>query len=223
MLPINIKIRRSPKEHPESPNVLNLNEQSGAGQPKNSLKKYLWLLAVIVLAEALTIGFFYLKQPTSPYFKIIPKNIIAVSYFNQTELNDLLKSIRELPAIKLTKEGMRETLSKTKIEPNEEILKIFQDQMAFVVLPENGKSLNWMLLAQIRVGNEQSSALKEKTEKQLKQNYNLTNESYRQVEIIKIQNLDQGPNKLYYSLIKNYFILTSDIGSLKESIDQIIN
>jgi virulence-associated protein VagC len=175
------------------------------------------------LAESLIIAFFYYKQPDSPYLKIIPKKIIAASYFDQTELSGLLKSIDLLPAVQLAKEDLKNVLNKAKIEFGGEILKIFKDQMALVILPNNGKSLSWMILAQNKEGSEQISIIKERTEKQLKQNYNLTNEDYRQIQITKIQNLEQGPDNLYYASIKNYFILTNNLDSLKGSVDLTIN
>jgi hypothetical protein len=222
MLPINIKIKKSPKGHSDSPNVLNLNEQPGK-KPKNTLKKYVWLLAAIILAESLTIAFFYYKQPDSPYFKLVPKNIIAVSYFDQTELSSLLKSIDNLPTVQLAEEEIKNVLNKAKIEFGAEVLKVFKDQMAFIVLPNNGKILSWMILAQNKESQEQINLIKERTEKQLKQNYNLTNEDYRQIQITKIQNLEQGSNNLYYASVKNYFILTNNFDSLKESIAATIN
>ena len=86
MLPINIKINR-PKANelnPESPNVLNLNSQLNSKPLKNPLKKYIWLLLVLLATEALVIAAIYFKQPSSPYLKLFPNGLIATSYFNHS-------------------------------------------------------------------------------------------------------------------------------------------
>jgi len=227
MLPINIKINRLGENETssESPNVLNLNSQPN-NQPKNPLKKYIWLLLVLLAGEALLIGAIYFKQPSSPYLKFFPSDIIATSYFNHSQISNLFKSLKSegynLSVFSWTENEFKNLLDKTKIGSTDTILNLFQDQTALILLPANNQNLNWMIFASIKVSSNQFNEAKDKNERAIKQNFNITNENYRQIQITRIQNLDQGSNSLYYVNVNNYFIATNDLNHLKESIDLAI-
>ncbi|MCX6741449.1 MAG: hypothetical protein NTY61_03575 [Candidatus Parcubacteria bacterium] len=228
MLPINIKINRpkTNEANPESPNILDLNNQLNNSQPKNPLKKYIWLLLVLLAGEALLITAVYFKQPISPYLKFFPNGIIATSYFNHSQISDLFKSLKgqgyDLSIFNWTENEFKTLLEKTKIESTDTILSLFQDQTALVLLPASGRHLNWMIFASVKVNSDQFNETKNKTERAIKQNFNITNESYRQIQITRIQNLDQGSNSLYYAKVNNYFVATNNLDRLKESIDLVV-
>jgi len=228
MLPINIKINR-PKANelnPESPNVLNLNSQLNSKPLKNPLKKYIWLLLVLLATEALVIAAIYFKQPSSPYLKLFPNGLIATSYFNHSQISNLFKTLKEqgynLSLFNWTENEFKNLLAKAKIESPAIILSLFQNQVALVLLPASGQHLNWMIFASTKVNGDQFNEAKDKIERAIKQNFNIINENYRQIQITKIQNLDQGPNSLYYAKVNNYFIATNDLDHLKEAIDSAI-
>jgi hypothetical protein len=228
MLPINIKINRPKANEPkdESPNILDLNNQLNK-QPQNPLKKYIWLLLLLLAGEALIIAAIYFKQPSSPYLKLFPSNLVATSYFNRSQIGDLFQSLKDrgdnLTIFNWKRSELQGLLAKAKIESPSEILNLFEDQTALILLPASGQNLNWMIFSSIKVRADQFSEAQEKTERAIKQNFNITDESYRQITITKIQNLDQGPAALYYAKVKNYFIATNNLDRLKESIDLALN
>lgn len=228
MLPINIKINRpkANEPNPESPNVLNLNDQANNKPSRNPLGKYIWLLLALLATEALVIAAIYFKQPNSPYLKLFPSGLIATSYFNHSQITSLFKSLKEqgynLSLFNWTESGFKDLLAKAKIESTDQILSLFQDQAALVVLPASGQHLNWMIFASVKVSGDQFNEVKDKTERAIKQNFNIIDENYRQIKITKIQNLDQGPNSLYYTKVNNYFIASNDLDHLKEAIDSAI-
>jgi len=227
MLPINIKINRPKSDEPnvESPNVLDLNNSNNK-PPKNPLRKYIWLLLALLATEALVIAAIYFKQPSSPYLKLFPSGLIATSYFNHSQITGLFKSLKEqgynLSLFNWNENEFKGLLAKAKIESTDQILSLFQDQAALVVLPASGQHFNWMIFASVKVSGNQFTEAKEKTERAIKQNFNIIDENYRQIEIAKVQNLDQGPNSLYYTKVNNYFIASNDLDHLKEAIDAAI-
>ncbi len=227
MLPINIKINRpkANEPNPESPNVLDLNNQPNK-PPKNPLKKYIWLLLILLASETLIIAAIYFKQPSSPYLKLFPSNLIATSYFYHSQISSLFKSLKEqgynLSLFNWTENEFKSLLAKAKIESADAILSLFQDQAALVLLPASGQHLNWMIFASVKVGGDQFNETKNKTERAIKQNFNIIDENYRQIQITKIRNLDQGPNSLYYAKVNDYFMATNDLDRLKEAIDLAI-
>jgi len=226
MAPINIKIRKSNPAEPEPTNVLNLTSQPAEKQAQGHLKKYLWLLLALLIGEALIIAALYFKQPSSPYLKILPSNLIATSYFDQSQISSLFKSLKsqgyDLPILSWSENELKNLADKANIESTDQLLSLFDDQAAFALVPGNDQRLNWMLLASIKVSGEKFSELQDATERDIKQNFNITNEDYRQIKITKVQNLNQGTNSLYYARVKNYFIATNNVSRLKESIDLAI-
>lgn len=228
MLPINIKINRpkANEPNPESPNVLDLNNQKDNAASKNPLKKYIWLMLVLLLSEALVIAAIYYKQPNSPYLKLFPNNLIATSYFNHSQISNLLKSLKNqgynLSFFNWTENEFKDLLAKAKIDSLDTILSIFQDQAAFVLLPGASQSPSWIIFTSVKINNDQFAEAKDKIERAIKQNFNITDENYRQIQITKVQNLDQGPNSLYYAKVNNYFIAANNLDRLKESIDLAI-
>jgi len=228
MLPISIKINRpkANEPNPESPNVLDLNGQTNNKPAKNPLKKYIWLLLFLLTAEALVIAAIYFKQPSSPYLKLFPSGLIATSYFNHSQISSLFKSLKEqgynLSLFNWTESGFKDLLAKAKIESPDIILSLFQDQAALVLLPANGQRLSWMIFTSVKVSSDQFNETKSKTERAIKQNFNVTDENYRQIQITKIQNLDQSPGSLYYAKVNDYFMAANDLDRLKNSIDSAI-
>jgi len=227
MPPISVKINRSPADNNEpakpAKNILNLMNGSPAKTKKGGSKKYLWLLLLLAVVQGLVIAWLYLAKPVSPYFKLLPPNLIASSYFNQSSLLELLKSNQtSWPPINWSANTLRETIKKAKIEQPEQLLKLFHDQMALAILPpETGTVPIWLILASIKDPAGAFSQARDQFEQALKQNYNLINESYRQIKIFQIQPLSQNKNNLFYAETNGYFILTNDNALIKATIDKL--
>ena len=228
MPPISVKINRPPADNNEpakpAKNILNLMNGSPAKTKKGGSKKYLWLLLLLAVVQGLVIAWLYLAKPVSPYFKLLPPNLIASSYFNQSSLLELLKSNQtSWPPINWSANTLRETIKKAKIEQPEQLLKLFHDQMALAILPpETGTVPIWLILASIKDPAGAFSQARDQFEQALKQNYNLINESYRQIKIFQIQPLSQNKNNLFYAETNGYFILTNDNALIKATIDKLV-
>ena len=220
MQPTPIKINKSPNDQNEPPkNILNLNVSPAKPLPKNHLKKYLWPLLILVVVQSLTIAWLYLLKPISPYFKLLPRNTIVSSYFNQNRLIELLKNDpANWPPITWGSGELKTWLAKTKIEQPQQILKLFDDQMALTINP----SATWLILATIKVPDKVFQQARETAEQSLKQNYNLVNESYRQVAITQVKPLDQKQGSIFYGQARGYFILANNSNVIKETVDKII-
>lgn len=227
MPPINIKIKKDSLTNAEpSANVLNLNRQPPQNPGKNRLKKYLWLSLFLLAAETLFIAAIYLKQSVASYAKIIPRRYSTIAYFSQSQIADLTRSAENRyssPVMEWLKNRYKNLLDKTGIDSANDLLNLFNDSMAIALLPaDNDQYVNWLFLASVKTDSQKFNEIKEKTERAIKQNFNITAENYRQISITKIQNLNQGPQIIHYAQVKNYFIAANSFGALKETIDSTI-
>jgi len=231
MQPTPIKINKSSANGQEptklTKNILNLNSSPAKPQKNNPLKKYLWLLLALILIASAAIVWLSLAKPISPYFKIIPREAIISSYFSQSSLLELLKSAKNNQAIwppdNWKNNALQKIINKTRIEQPEQLLSLFEDQMALAVLPQKtGADPTWLMLASAKAPPDTFAQARDKTEQSLKQNYNLISESYRQIKISQVKPLEQDKNSLFYAQANNFFILTNDETLIKETIDRII-
>jgi len=219
MQPTPIKINKSPNGQSEpTKNILNLNGSTSKLLSNNKIKKYLWFLLAIVLIEAGGLVWLYLAKPVSPYFKLLPPNIVASSYFDQAALLGLLKNNTSQPPIALGNSELKSWLAKTKIEQPDQILRLFGSQMVLAI-KENS---TWLILAEIKVPTDAFKQARDRTEQSLKQNYNLISESYRQITITQVKPLNRKEESLFYAEARGYFILTNDSDLIKATMDKII-
>jgi hypothetical protein len=261
MEPIFVKIKKSTKPVLPPPNAINLNEFGEKNKKVQPFPKYLWLfLALLIIETTILIALFVIK-PFSPYLKLFPKNLIAASYFKQSSLTELVKSLKNQnyawPPFVWSNEALKGLAEKVKFEPAEKLPAIFDDSMVFLLLPASpvggpaspvggpasplggpasplggpaspintstsSSSPNWLAMATVKINNEQFDQLRDQAEKALKQNYNLIFEMYRQIKITQVKSLNQQQSTLYFAKINNYFFLTNNLESLKETIDKVI-
>lgn len=231
MQPTQIKINKNANSQPEQAkplkNILNLNGLLNRPPSNNRWKKYLWLLLVLVIIEGGAIAWLYFLKPVSPYFKFLPQDTAVSSYFNQTSLLTLIKSHKsaqpDWPPLAWSANALKDFFSSAKIDQPEQLLTAFSDQMALAILPQNSKaSAAWLILSSIKAPSDIFSQTRDKTEERLKQNFNLINESYRQIKISQVQSLNKDKQSLFYAVANGYFILTNDLSLAKSTIDKII-
>lgn len=231
MQPTQIKINKEPngQKEPSRPlkNILNLNDSPTKARTANSGKKYLWLLLALVAVEGAAIAWLYFLKPASPYLKLLPPETIFSAYFNQTALIDLLKTQKDAnaawPPLVWSDNALKEFLSQAKIDQPAQILPLFSDPMALAILSKSsGAGSDWLLLASLKAPSDTFSQARDKAEQSLKQNFNLVNESYRQVEISQVQPLKKIQNSFFYAQTDGYFIATNNNDLLKSTLDKII-
>lgn len=208
-------------------NVLNLTPGAPLKAGAGNLKKYLWLLLVLVMVEGAALVWLYLLKPVSPYQRLLPPDAVAFSYFNQTTLINLIKTQGKTepiwPWLAWSESALKGFLAQAKITQPEQLLAAFADQMALAILPqETNARPTWLILASVKAPNDIFSQSRDKTEQALKQNFNVIGEPYRQIKISQIQPLSQDKNNFFYAEANGYFILTNNGSLIKETIDKII-
>ncbi len=229
MQPTPIKINKpsASGSEPTKPakSVLNLNGSPARPRQNSQVKKYFWLLLALIMLESAAIIWLYLAKPISPYFKILPRDLVFSSYFNQSSLLGLLKANQtSWPPLNWGAGALQDSFKKAQIEQPEQILKLFKDQMALAILLQTtDETPIWLALASIKAPADVFSQARDKAEQSLKQNYNLISESYRQIKISQIKPLEQSKNGLFYAQANGYFILTNNSALIKTTIDKIIN
>ena len=178
----------------------------------------MWLLLAFALIEAGGLVWLYLAKPISPYFKLIPPSAVVSSYFDQTSLIEILKSNASWPPITRGSGELKSWLARTKLDRPEQILKLFNDQMALAI----DRNSTWLILATVKVSSDVFQQAQDTAEQSLKQNYNLISDSYRQIAITQVKPLNQEEGRLFYAKVQGYFILANDSALIKTTIDKII-
>lgn len=186
-------------------------------------KLFFWLLAVAVLILAAAV--FLFPKPALPYQDLVAADARGVFYFNEEWLSASLKAMAESgyawPPFVWLKDNWQKWLADNKLEIKQ-IAPLFEPQMVLVWLPSSNGRFDWLLLASKKVSDSVFESVLSQTEKELKQNYNLISEIYRQTTITEIKSLSQNQSSLYYAQIKNYFLISNSADSLKGTIDKII-
>lgn len=230
MQPTPIKINKpSGGNEPAKPakHVLNLNGSPTKPPTNIRLKKYFWLLLILIIAEGAVIAWLYLLKPVSPYQKLLPPNAVASSYFDQIALVSLLKSQKtaspDWSPLAWGENALKDFLSQAKLDQPEQLLALFSDQMALAILPPaSDASPTWLILASIKAPADTFLQARDKTEQALKQNFNLASEPYRQIKISQVQSLKENANSFFYAQVNDYFVLTNNESLIKETIYKII-
>jgi len=104
-----------------------------------------------------------------------------------------------------------------------EIGSLFEDKMALILLPtESSGKPQWLYLAVIKKSPAEVSPIIDDAEKNLKQNYNLISDVYRQIEITQIKPLDEDSIGVFFAQPGNLFILSNDNQTIKNTIDKAL-
>ena len=225
---IPIKIKRVVSQDNQSgPRMPNLNQSNSAPAlaKKRKVRLFLWFLFILVLIEASIIVFILLTRPVTPYQSLIPAESVLTIYFNPSSLGELTKSLNESQYSWLPFTSLNQSLEGFFNQANlkiSELQPLFKDQMVLILLPKSANlSFRWLLIATKKVGDAEFESQLEKGEKNLKQNFNLVSEVYRQTTVTMIKPLNQG-NELYFAHFKNLFLLSNEVQTLKSTVDKAL-
>ncbi len=193
-------------------------------KPKKGL--FFWLLLVFALIEASAIVYLFLTNITPPFYSLIPQDSVSTIYFSQSSLSSLTKSLKNSgfgwAPFNLAEQNVSDFFTKNNLNINE-VKSMLEDKMAFILLSSNQQNRpQWLFLANLKKSLPEAATIIEKTKKNLKQNFNLVSEMYRQIEIIEIKDLNKNSNGIYFAQPNNLLILSSDITALKNTIDRSI-
>lgn len=216
MQPVSIKVRQNqvPPQIPVAPP-----KDQALEEPKPQ-KKFTWnklfylVLLFLFLSETVFIVY-WLNRPDQAYKKYIPKNAIISAYLNVPELAEALLSVQS-PAT----DYLNNLSLKNNLEPKQ-LPEAFENPALFILMPPSENRLIWLAIGKVNV-NKFQEGLK-KAEQELKKNYNLISEDYRQHEITEIKALGGEKNKsIFYSLAGSFLIFGNDRAQIQAAIDRMI-
>jgi len=229
MQEVSIKIKKTVDEanHPTDNHSQNQIKSEKTIVKKKS-RRYLlfWILLGLVVVEAGIIAYFYSVKQTARYQSLIPDNAISAIYFNYSELNNLTNLLEKKqynwPPFTLFKQSLADFFSKANININQ-IQPLFADQMVLTILPSSDDGyIKWILIATQNVNDNAFKTYLDQIGKNLKQNFNLTPDIYRQTTITEIKSLNQNYKPLYMANLKNLFILSDNADATKSLMDKIL-
>ncbi len=197
--------------------------------PKRSrmVKSWVWWLLAAILAEALTLGYFLVWPPDcSPYENLLPQEVAGVFYFKHPALTSLAENLTTQnyawPPLVWAHEKAVSLLSKAPPGLAEQIAEYFQDDAVMVILPGDAVPPNWLVLARQRVGEGKITAALTELKNDLKQDFNILEETYRYLTIIQIKPLNQENDGYFLVLAQQYFLLSNQRDLIKSTLDKII-
>jgi hypothetical protein len=187
----------------------------------------IWILAAALIAVSAWLAYLLLTEKTSPLAQFIPNNSTAIIYFKSTEIFDDFKSLKDKnygwPPFVWATDSVKNLAANNNLAwLNENFKQIFDDQMALALLETNNILPRWLLLTSLKINQSETNAYIEQLEKSLELKYNLISELYRQNKIIRIKHLNQNPNDIYYTNLKNYLLMANDPNLIKKTIDKIM-
>lgn len=225
-IPIQIKTKQSDDSRTMRSNNIDLNNKESHSK-KTGKGFFFWLLLVIVMVEAGAITFLYFINTTPPFYSLLPSNPTITAYFNQSSLNSLLQTLKNsqttvwLPFASAN-QSLSAFLAKNNINAAE-ISSILEDRMSLALLtPSTGDKPIWLFFATVKNSPDEVASIIKKAERDLKQNFNLVSDTYRQIDIEEIKPLDQNQNSIFFAQPNNLFLLSNDSQTLKDTIDKAL-
>ena len=228
---IPIKIRRTAKpSETEVKNVLNLTPSPENAQ-KPVIARYLrwlfWALIAAAIGEGVALICFFIVKPPLPFDNLMPPKTALVAYFDQTALKEIVVALSKnqysWPPFNWAQETTKKFLAKNQLSSLDAISGLFDNKMALAILPKVGPRPAWLIFTTRQASRNDFDALLKQTTQQLKQNFDLADEDYRQTTITKVKELNQSQANLFYVQVQNYFLISSDLNALKETIDRAID
>lgn len=195
-----------------------------------------WMFMGVILMVITFVGFFilsFLAPQRSAFNDIVSDEAVVFSVIDQKALYDqaspLYSSITNnnlyiQPAlIKLNN-----YLSQNDLGFKEDILPFFKKDIAFVIMPRNSEThFPFLVLLEKENSLGNMSRFLDKIEINLKEDYNLTYQIYRQIKIITLDPLysaqPSAPKKYVYAQVEEYFILSNSQASMENVINNIID
>lgn len=185
---------------------------------------FIWLLTILVLAETGALAFLCFKQPPSPYASLIAPDAVIAANFDKAAFSETIISLKNgqfsWGPFSSASNNLSWLLDQTGINLAE-IGTFFDNQMALAVLPGLiNNSPRWLFLATLKTDDAAFRQALGKTEKNLKQNYNLIPQNYRQISLTEIKSLNQNAPSVFYALVNKTFILGNSEAAIKAVIDK---
>lgn len=226
-IPIQIKKGDSADEIAEEMKV-DLRDRPESKQKQPS-RKWLFLgigLFLIIIFSIL--GWWFFSFQKMAFADLIPEETVIFGLINQQELYPQMAPLSQfLRENNFYGPGAMDKLNdyfiQSQLSFQEDIQPLFKPEMAFILLPANSEiSLPFTLLLEKKSSTAQISQILDKIESKLKEDYDLSSQIYRQIEITILRPLSSTINYLY-SQVGDYFIISNSQESLEKTIDLIID
>ena len=225
-IPIKVKKGQSAEKVAEELKV-DLREKSEIEQ-KQSSRKWLFLgFGLFLIIVFLVLGWWFFSCQKMAFVDLIPEEAVVFSLINQQELYPQMSPFKQfLSENNFYGQGAIDRLNdyfiQAQLSFREDIQPLFKQEMAFVLLPADSEtSFPFILLLEKRVSSAQISQVLSKIEPKLQEDYNLSSQIYRQIEITILRPLSSTIIYLY-SQIGDYFIISNSQECLEKIIDFII-
>jgi len=225
---IPIKIKESGSAEPVA-EELKVDLRNGLGaKGKQPSSKWLFLGIIGLMIVLLLIGWFFFGQKKAPFADLAPQEAVIFGLINQTDfyqqalpLNQFLKENNFYGQSFVDKFGYY--LAEADLDFSQDIQSLFKKEMAFVLLPANQEArFPFVLLLEKEVPGSKISQILEEIELKLKEDYNFSSRTYRQIKITILEPLTDS-NDYFYSQIEKYFIISNCRSYLEKMIDSIID
>jgi len=226
-IPIQVKKGDSADEVAEEMKV-DLRNDSGTEQKQPS-RKWLFLgIGLFLIIVFSILGYWFFSSQKMPFADLVPEEAIVFGLINQPELYPQIASLGQfLEENNFYGPGAINKLNdyfiQAQLSFQEDIQPLFKPEMAFILLPANSEtSFPFTLLLEKKSSTAQISQILDKIEPKLKEDYNLSSQTYRQIEITVLRPLSLAINCLY-GQIGDYFIISNSQELLEKTIDLIID
>jgi len=226
-IPIQVKKGDSADEVAEEMKV-DLRNDSGTEQKQPS-RKWLFLgIGLFLIIVFSILGYWFFSSQKMPFADLVPEEAIVFGLINQPELYPQIASLGQfLEENNFYGPGAINKLNdyfiQAQLSFQEDIQPLFKPEMAFILLPANSEtSFPFALLLEKKSSTAQISQILDKIEPKLKEDYNLSSQTYRQIEITVLRPLSLAINCLY-GQIDDYFIISNSQELLEKTIDLIID
>jgi len=191
---------------------------------KNKIKAWLFLIIGIFLTGAI-ISVFFFFQKTNGLEKILPKDPAAVIVFEKDRIKNIFLNLEQNGWLWSPFEDLKKTgsdfLTRNQID-FQKTFEAFEGKMALGLFKDASDNLEWLAVAEIRIGSNDFERQLTEIKRNLKQNFNLFSETYRQTEIWQIENLSGQNPPIFFAKTKNYFLAGTNQEIIKQAIDRIL-
>jgi len=228
MLKIPIKIRKGKPTRPVA-EELKVDLRNGLKpELKQPSRKWLFLGIPGLIIVFLLVSWLIFSQGKMPFADLIPQEAVIFGLINQTDFYQ-----QAAPFSQFLKDSnfygqsvidrFDNYLAEANLDFTGDIQSLFKKEMAFVLLPANQEvKFPFVLILEKEASGAKISQILEEIEPKLKQDYNFSSQTYRQIKITVLEPLTDSSNYLY-GQIENYFIISNCQNSLEKIIDSIID
>jgi hypothetical protein len=228
-IPIKVKKDNLPAEQVSDELKVDLRDSQETEQKQPS-RKWLFLsifLSVIIIILAL--GWRFSASQKMAFTDLVPENAVVFSLINQEELYPQMVPFSQFLRERNfygqgTIDKLNDYFNQSQLNFSQDIQPLFKKEMAFILLPADSETtFPFILLFEKNASLAQISQVLSKIEPIFKQDYNLSPQVYRQIEITALDPLFSSPFGYVYAQIGDYFIIGNSQNSLEKMIDLIIN